>query len=312
MGVGLMLFAESRRAKGWSESGIIRFFVVRGVVLMLIEQAFEMPAWGLVAHNAMNTLGGYAGGGGHPVISIGVLFSLGASMVIWAFLLRIPSWLMLTLSVCAVAVTNWYVPGAGADSSALTSPLQVLLVLPGNAGFLHSAYPILPWLGLTGAGLAFGRFIRVDQNAAFKTAFWCGLGLSAFFVLLRIIDFGDFHHAGSGVIGFFNVTKYPPSLAYVSMTMGVNLLLLTLLHKYDSSLNKAWAKPLLAYGRTALFFYILHLYIYALVGFVTGNTLPLVALYPLWIGGLIVLYPICCWYSRFKQSTSAGSIWRFF
>ena len=69
MGVGMLLFAESRRKLGWSELKIMAHFWLRGALLMvlqltLINRAWELsPRWGLETY-------------------IGVLFALGLAMIL--------------------------------------------------------------------------------------------------------------------------------------------------------------------------------------------------------------------------------------
>ena len=45
MGIGLVWFAESRRAAGWSSQRITRFYVTRGATLLFIQHFIENPAW---------------------------------------------------------------------------------------------------------------------------------------------------------------------------------------------------------------------------------------------------------------------------
>ena len=107
------------------------------------------------------------------------------------------------------------------------------------------------------------------------------------------------------------MTKYPPSLAFIMLTLGVDLLLLALFSEAGEGLKK-WGNPPLTFGRTALSFYIAHLYLYALIGlaFPMGTSLPL--MYPFWAIGLLILYPLCRWYGEFKQRKAPGLVWRFF
>jgi hypothetical protein len=69
----------------------------------------------------------------------------------------------------------------------------------------------------------------------------------------------------------------------------------------------------MVFGATPLFFYLAHLYLYGYIGrtyFPAGTGIP--AMYPWWLGGLVILYPLCWLYRRFKQSRAPNSIWRFF
>jgi hypothetical protein len=93
--------------------------------------------------------------------------------------------------------------------------------------------------------------------------------------------------------------------------LGINLLLLAFFERIGPGMRK-WGKPILTFGRAALFFYVLHLYLFAFLGFAFpyGTRLPLI--YPFWLLALIILYPLCRWYGNFKRKTAPDSIWRFF
>ena len=58
-------------------------------------------------------------------------------------------------------------------------------------------------------------------------------------------------------MSFFNVSKYPPSLLFVLITLGVSILCMLTLQR----LRGVLARVLLAYGRTPLFTYVLHIYV---------------------------------------------------
>ncbi len=70
--------------------------------------------------------------------------------------------------------------------------------------------------------------------------------------------------------------------------------------------------PLLAFGRTPLFFYVVHIYLYGLLGLAYPGNTSLAGMYPFWLLGLVLLYPACLRYQKFKNQTQADSIWRLF
>src|SRR5690606_21931944 len=92
----------------------------------------------------------------------------------------------------------------------------------------------------------------------------CGLGALALFFVLRLINgYGEkpWVHGETGVqtvMSFFNITKYPPSLVFLSLTMGLGLLLLVW---FERAAGRGWMKPLLVFGAAPMFFYLLHLYV---------------------------------------------------
>jgi len=71
--------------------------------------------------------------------------------------------------------------------------------------------------------------------------------------------------------------------------------------------------PLVVFGRTPLFCYLTHLFLYAGLGrwlAPGGTTIP--QMIPYWLLGLLVLYPLCSWYGRLKHGHPSDSILRFF
>ena len=75
------------------------------------------------------------------------------------------------------------------------------------------------------------------------------------------VDKGGHSHA----LYFWVICKYPPSLAYALLTLGVDMSLLgafasTTVRGPEGSLRRLPARVLLAYGKCPLFFYIVHLW----------------------------------------------------
>jgi hypothetical protein len=93
--------------------------------------------------------------------------------------------------------------------------------------------------------------------------------------------------------------------------MGLNCLLLFFLTSRETAPAK-WTGSLLVFGQTALFFYLVHLYLYALIGFGFPQGTGYGLLYVIWLVGLAALYPLCFLYRRFKSKRPLDSIWRFF
>jgi uncharacterized membrane protein len=316
MGIGMTLLADGRRDAGWSENRITRFFVIRGLLLILLQLVVENAAWmigDLSAHPGVGVIRGgpMPGGGSGGFIYLGVLFSLGASMIFWTFMCSARSWLIALVSVAAVLCAQIAIPGPDHTRS-LYSPLIRILLIPGQTNMLVVLYPVVPWLGVTGLGLLSGRFLERDPGRLRQLSLWAGLGLLLLFVLIRIGGgFGNLNIVPAGWMGFLNVVKYPPSLAFLTVTLGVNLLLIAFWGSIEPHLHSPH-NPLLLFGRTALFFYIIHLWVYAILGLPFRAGCGLAAMYGLWLLGLAILYPLCYGYDQFKRHKPADSVWRFF
>jgi uncharacterized membrane protein len=316
MGIGMIFFADAHRNAGWKEGRITRSFVIRGLLLIALQLTIENGAW-IVGDlsgrpGAAVTRGGpMPGGGTEGMIYLGVLFSLGGTMLFWAFMRRAPSWLVAVTSMAAVICTQSVIPGPD-RTQVVYSPLVRAFLIPGHSNMLEVLYPVVPWLGVTGLGLLFGRLLQRRAQRAVQAALWTGLGLLILFAGIRVAGgFGNLNVVPTGWMGFLNVVKYPPSLAFLTVTLGINLLLITSWRWIEPGLRSPY-NPLVLFGRTALFFYLLHLWIYGLLGLLFRDGSNLATMYAFWLLGLAILYPLCYWYDHFKRRKPTHSIWRFF
>lgn len=225
MGTSMILFTESRRRIGWSEGRITRYFVIRGFLLLVIQQFIVNPAWylGILGANPdVLQKGAWPGGGDSVVFQFEVLFSIGTSMIICSFLLRFKKLVIFIVSFGAIFTTQLLIPDSN-NVGVLYSPLLRLLLIPGQTGILLVEYPLFPWLGLSGLGLLFGNELLQDKERAFRGAFVTGIAFLLAFALVRIFGgFGNFHPPiDNSWIAFLNVTKYPPSLTFFFITLGL-------------------------------------------------------------------------------------------
>ena len=91
------------------------------------------------------------------------------------------------------------------------------------------SYPLIPWLGVMALGYVFANVLL--GPAGLKKTGRLGLAMVASFVFLRLANvYGDpspWSMQGTGVAdtikSFFNVSKYPPSLDYLLITLGISL-----------------------------------------------------------------------------------------
>lgn len=310
MGAGMVFFAHSRRSLDWAESKIVRHLVIRGLLLIFLQFSLENPAWILGPVTSLNP----PGAGDNVWIHIGVLACLGGTMVIGTFFLRLHTSLLLILSTMIMVGIQFFVPDSS-QATHLYPPLIRTLYIPGRTGIFQSFYPIIPWLGIVLFGMAFGKWLLKDRDRAYRKGLLLGGTFIALFFIIRILGgFGNIHPpAGSGFISFMNVTKYPPSLSYAFWNIGLCLVLLWIFSKMKSS-HQLWRKPFLVYGRASLFFYISHLYIFAIIGlfFASQGGSGLAVMYPIWLAALGILYPLCHFFRTFKKKKPLQSLWRLF
>ncbi len=298
MGAGITLFADSRRKLGWSEWAITQHFLVRGLILVALQFLIENPAWQMGAI--------LRGEGSLFPVYVGVLYGLGGCMILAAFLRRLPSTPLIAVSLICLLLPEVVIR---LFQPASDSTLLGLVLLPSFTDLVTVYYPVIPWLALTGFGLLFGRALLQNRERVYRWSAIVGTGLLVVFFMVRAL--GSFGNIRSFVavdwMDFLNVVKYPPSLVFVLFTIGVALLLLYLFSRVESL-----ARPLTVYGRSPLFFYLTHLYLYGLIGFIffpAGTSIA--RMYPAWLIGLAILYLMCGWYGKFKMRQAPNSIWRF-
>jgi uncharacterized membrane protein len=300
MGAGMLLFTESRRKQGWSAWKIIGHFWIRGSVLIALQLFVINPIW-------------KAGPEFFPEIYIGVLIALGGTMMLGSLFLRLHPIALLILTLGLLIGTEWLHPDPSTWGTLNIDVPNMALMRSGGDGYLWSNYPVLPWLELVIFGILFGNWLRADNQKAYQKGLWLGIALLILFVIIRYLDdFGNIRpRVGNTWIDFLNVVKYPPSMAFTFMTMGINLLVLWGF-SMANKLVETVSRPLVVFGREPLFMYVTHLALYMLIGkcFAPhGMSIP--AMLPYWLLGLIVLYPLALWYGRFKQRQTPQSTWRF-
>jgi uncharacterized membrane protein len=301
LGAGVILFAESRGRLSWSYGAIARHLIARGLLLIALQLLVENPAWQL--------------GGPFRLapVYIGVLYALGGAMIVGALLVRWGAIVLLAIGLAAIAATHLLLPAPGQAFTAVT-PLARLLLIPGLTEPIVVNYPLIPWLGIACLGMAFGRWLQADRSGAYHWSLLIGCVCLLSFAAVRSLGgFGNIRPAdGTGWVAFLNVVKYPPSLAFTLLTLGIDLIILGLLARASDTIA-GWGRPLLVFGQNPLFFYIAHLYLYGLIGLaIDPDGIGIARMYPFWLAGLVVLYFLCRWYGTFKQRQTPESLWRLF
>jgi len=273
----------------------------------------------------------------HEPVLLLILWAIGLSMIALSVLVYLPKPVLLLLGTVIILLHDLLdaVPARRFGSGA---PLWDVLHAQGVFTFggvaFITAYPILPWIGVIVLGYCLGQMFSWEAPRRQRLLIASGVLLTSGFVLLRVIDrYGDpapwIHRSSVGftILSFLNVTKYPPSLDFLLMTLGPALILLALLER----VRLARSNPLLVFGRVPFFFYVAHLFLAHLVAIVlnlvryggkpfvwiappamgSANALfptnfgyPLWVVYAVWVLLLAFLYPACMWFSHVKQRRS--------
>jgi uncharacterized membrane protein len=278
--------------------------MVRGVILLLLQFFVISIAWAIGFISAEVPIENYGsgptpgGGEGRASLHFGVLAALGECMLITACVLSVNSRLLLLLALASIAIPFYIFPVAS-ESGILFSAFERILFIPGKSDWIEVSYPILPWLSVGLLGVVFGRALIAAQKKTYQRLAVISMAMMGVFFILRLgLNIGDYHPAViNDWIDIFNVTKYPPSPQYLLMTLGLGGLILA---GFGLARDKP-LEPLTTFGNTALFFYLVHMFLYAVMGYLfpMGTSLNLLLL--VWLIGLGMLYPICVQYGRYKK-----------
>jgi len=317
---GTGAFLGLRRGK--TKGALARFLISRGLWLALLELTV-VRCLGWQFNFNYHTTG------------LLVIWALGWSMVCLAGLIFLPRWGIATFAVVMIAGHNLLDPIA-AERFGEWAWLWHILHVPGALHPLPGItigvpYTLIPWVGVMAAGYVFGSFFNLERAERRKRLLWLGALMTAAFVLIRGPNvYGDPSpwttqpNAFFTFLSFLNCEKYPPSLSYLLMTLGPTIMLLALL---DRELP-AFLRPFIIFGRVPLFYYLLHLpamhaiavglsYLkYGRADWLFGGPAGvqifaaayppdygygLPAVYFIWIAVVVMLYPLCRWFSRIKQ-----------
>jgi len=311
MGISMVFLVQSRANSGWTNSRIKKFLITRGLLLILIESLIENPAWimGDAFSAKVIDTAHLPGIEGRIFGNIGVLSSLGSSMIITSFIIQFHKKWLLLFSIIGIVLSYIYVNSLPSQLNQ-SNILYSILLIPGNWPPIRVTYSILPWLSICLLGVIWCKFYTEKEHGFFQYTFYIGLVMLCLFLLFRFLNFGNFHlNRFNGIISFLTLIKYPPGIAFSLFTLGILFILLRI---FSSVKTLSPHNPIMVFGKTALFFYIIHLYIFLAMGLLFPNgTHPLI-MYIFWLIGLTISYFICLGYYRFKQKKSVESIWRFF
>lgn len=199
-------------------------------------------------------------------------------------------------------------------------------VLPDFLVFV--AYPIIPWVAIMLLGFSCGRIFEQGDEKQKSILLKIGIGSLALFFVLRFANiYGDPQPWKEGknaiytLLSFINVTKYPPSLLFALLFLGMMFLLFQFAEKLPDKIQSFVS----VYGKVPLFYYLLHLYLIRLSVFImvyaqgfqwkdllfgpfqfgrpaTGSGISLTGVYIVWIIIVLMLCPLCKWYGNYKQA----------
>ncbi|KIQ07092.1 DUF1624 domain-containing protein [Pseudomonas simiae] len=254
------------------------------------------------------------------VIYMQVIWAIGVSMIALAALVWLPRPLLIALAVVIIAGHNLLDGLHFETGSALHVPWAILhersWIEVGDSLRLRITYPVLPWIGVIALGYCLGPWFAKSMQPTLRQRYLLLGGVSAWvgFVVVRAANgYGDtpwqaYDNGVQTLMSFFNITKYPPSLLFLALTLGIGLLLLL---AFEQAGAKRWISMLATFGAAPMFFYLLHLYVLkilyvvcvALFGLNHGNYFGFDGMGAIWLVALLLplaLYPPVHWFAGLK------------
>lgn len=284
------------------------FLLKRGLVLILLELTLVNFSW----------MGAY------HTLWLQVIWVIGLCMLVLALLHHLPRKLLLLLGVVLVAGHNLLTPISFLPTDTGYSLWTLLhdrgYVYQGELLAIKVSYPLLPWIGVILLGFAAGPLYSnaVKPQRRQQLLLQAGLGALILLLLLRGSNiYGETLPWQTGetmlqsLMSFFNFSKYPPSLDFLLLTLGLMSLLLCFIERAKA---QHWQPILANFGAAPMFFYLLHLYalllLYwlavALFGTNQGDLFGVPSMQWIWCISMILaitLYPLNRWFAGFKRQS---------
>lgn len=259
-----------------------------------------------------------------------VIWSLGICMIFLAGLIYLPFKIAVILCSSLILFHNLldsiHLPG-----SFFWSLIHEPALFTFGNSKIDIGYPIVPWIGVMGLGYCFGKIYTqgYDTELRKKTLILAGWAAIIAFVILRSINmYGDpskwtsLDNMLTTALSFINLTKYPPSLLFLLITLGPVLITLAYAEKWKGRVIQFF----MVFGKVPFFYFIAHIYLshliamicFAISGFgwnkmilkswitqdpnLQGTGYSLVFTYVVWISVVVMLYPFCKKYGAYKAS----------
>lgn len=305
-----------------SKKELSKFLLTRGIWLVLLEITVVRFAIFFQLH--------------YDIIVFQVIWAIGMSMVLLSFAIRLP---FNAILIMGLLITFGHDLLHLITLSA-NDPFVVVWTFIHQSNFIELTpetsafvpYPVLPWFGILVLGYCLGQWYTKDFDDTTRRKLLLRLGVSAILLFLFLRSFNLYGDPAPwtpqasplySVLSFLNVTKYPASLLYTLITLGPVLIGLSLLERVRTNVFD----PLIVFGRVPLFYYVLHFYLLHLIALIlyminTGKSLseidfhfnagfgglppgygyPLIAAYIAWLAVVVMLYPVCKVYNRYKSN----------
>lgn len=292
-----------------------RFLLSRGIWLIILDFTLvNFAVWFDIHFN---------------VFLFDVLSAIGFSFIVIALLIKVSPKILAIIGLVIIFGHNLS-PFIPLSETSGFKKICMAFFAPGGFPFdtgkvFVIGYPPVPWLGIMLVGFAAGKLFLLVESKRKSLFLKIGLTSILFFIVIRFINvYGDtFPWSAQKTslftfLSFINITKYPPSLSFCLLMLGIMFLILSSVE----GVRNRFTDIASVYGKVPLFYFVVHFYLIHLLMFAmvfmqgykssellfgfnfgrpkVGGGLPLWGIYIVWIGLVIFLYPICKWYGKYK------------
>jgi len=295
-GTSLAMSFEKRRAEGMSESALDKHLLIRAGFVLAFEGVLTLLA-------------------GAGVLILQVLYAIGASMIAMVALRRLPTMALVALGGGWLIGSEFILLNFFPIEATGRSLFDVLFFVPGMADGAFVMYPMTHWLAMMLLGWAFGRRLLAlgtsehGRLEAEKTLVLTGTSALLAWCFIRTQNaYGNMglYRDDTTIVQWLHMSKYPPALTYTLMELGLMALILVAFMRYERRMQgpARSGNPLLVFGQTAFFFYILHFILLGGSAMAITGGMGLRGLQETYIAAavtLVVLYPICIGFRALKK-----------
>ncbi|WP_426394918.1 DUF1624 domain-containing protein [Ralstonia sp. R-29] len=297
----------SGQKHGGDPRGVSVHLAKRGLFLVVLELTVVNFAWTFTFPPT--------------TVYLQVIWAIGVSMIALAGLIWLPRGVLLAVSLAIVAGHN-LLTGVHVAPDASWHTLWAVLhqrdwIVLADGLRLRTSYPVLAWIGVIGLGYAFApAYARRSPEARRALCWRLGVGCLIGLTVLRVLNgYGEpqpWTHSPDALttaVSFVNLTKYPPSLDFLLLTLGLGLGALAWLDRLPARV----ADMLQTLGSAPMFFYVLHLYVLHVVylmalhafGANQGTRFSFDSVWQLWAAWsptLALLYWPTRWFARLRRT----------
>lgn len=312
-GLSAWLYAHPAGGEYRSPTG---FLFKRGLVLIFFEVVFYYLVWAdTLAHT----------------VYLQVLWAIGVSMIGLSVMCRMNYWLVGALGLLIVFGHNALSPinfEPGEFGYTLWAILHDQNDIARIGGLtIRASYPVLPWFGVILLGWFAGPLYAQTVEMPARRKILLGLGVACLALLLALRGFNVYGEAlpwtvretaiGT-VMSFLNFTKYPPSLDFLLVMLGVGFFLLAWIESIGR--RGKLLDAIEVYGSAPMFTYLLHLYallaaywvLFPIFGATQGERFGFGHVSWIWVGTMVLalaLYPPVKAFAAYKHREKRNRPW---